>query len=197
MAEPIKQKKTPVAKLDKILLVQPNDTNMVIATAPAPAPAPAPATAIAIATAPAPAPAPAIAPAPAPATAPAPAKTNQSGKGKGKVPTVPAGQSVITNLSQLNLDLQATDLPIPTHVEAVQLKKRGRKRKIALDPKYFNKDYITMWPEICMGQKVLVDRYDNVYSYDLETPRWLGVKTVFGKIDNTTETTPRTDYKYG
>jgi hypothetical protein len=86
--------------------------------------------------------------------------------------------------------------PAPAEVSQ-PLKKRGRKRKIALDPKYFNKDYITMWPEICMGQKVLVDRYDNVYSYDLETPRWLGVKSVFGKIDNTTETVHRTDYKYG
>ena len=183
MAEPIKQKKTPVAKLEKILLAQPNDPNMDMPTALASVPASVP------------------------APVPSPAKTNHSGKGNGKVP---AGQSVITNLSQLNLDVLVTvDTgletqvvppsmdPAPAEVVSQPLKKRGRKRKIALDPKYFNKDYITMWPEICMGQKVLVDRYDNVYSYDLENPRWLGVKSVFGKIDNTTETAPRTDYKYG
>ena len=60
MAETIKQKKTPVAKLDKILLAQPNDPNMDMATAPTPASVPAP----------------------------TPAKTNQSGKGKAKVPPV-------------------------------------------------------------------------------------------------------------
>lgn len=88
--------------------------------------------------------------------------------------------------------------PLPSAViqQPVVQKKRGRKRKIALDAKYFDTSYITMWPEICMGQKVLVDRYDNVYSYDLNTPTWLGVKNVYGKIEKTPLTKPRTDYKY-
>jgi hypothetical protein len=42
-----------------------------------------------------------------------------------------------------------------------------------------------MWPEICMGQKVLLDRFENVYTYDLQRPTWLGIKTLDGKIDNT------------
>jgi hypothetical protein len=79
---------------------------------------------------------------------------------------------------------------------AKQLKKRGRKRKIPIDPKYTNTDYIVMWPEICMGQKVLVDRYDNVYTYDLDSPLWLGVKTVYGKIDNVTYKEPLTKYYF-
>lgn len=77
-----------------------------------------------------------------------------------------------------------------------QMKKRGRKRKIPIDEKYNNPEYVVMWPEICMTQKVLVDRYDNVYTYDLNSPIWLGVKTVFGKIDNTTYTAPLTKYYF-
>lgn len=88
--------------------------------------------------------------------------------------------------------------PIKEEVSTVikQLKKRGRKRKIPIDAKYTNPDYIVMWPEICMAQKVLVDRYDNVYTYDLNCPQWLGVKTVFGKIDNVTYTAPLTKYYF-
>ena len=78
--------------------------------------------------------------------------------------------------------------------EPAPAKKRGRKRKIALDKKYFDRDYITMWPEICMGQKILIDRHDNVYTHDLETPRWLGIKTVDGRIDTTLA--PRIDYHF-
>lgn len=77
-----------------------------------------------------------------------------------------------------------------------QLKKRGRKRKIPIDEKYNSPEYIVMWPEICMAQKVLVDRYDNVYTYDLESPIWIGVKTVYGKIDNTTHKAPLTKYYF-
>lgn len=88
--------------------------------------------------------------------------------------------------------------PIKTEVAPVtkQLKKRGRKRKIPIDEKYTNPDYIVMWPEICMAQKVLVDRYDNIYTYDLNSPQWLGVKTAFGKIDNVTYTAPLTKYYF-
>jgi hypothetical protein len=77
-----------------------------------------------------------------------------------------------------------------------QLKKRGRKRKIPIDEKYTNTEYLVMWPEICMAQKVLVDRYDNVYTYDLTNPVWLGVKTVYGKIDNVTYSAPLTKYYF-
>ena len=77
-----------------------------------------------------------------------------------------------------------------------QQKKRGRKRKIPINAKYNDPDYIVMWPEICMAQKVLVDKFDNVYTYDLERPIWLGVKTVYGKMDNTTHKAPLTKYYF-
>jgi hypothetical protein len=93
---------------------------------------------------------------------------------------------------------QVSNELVKVEVEPVtkQLKKRGRKRKIPIDIKYTNTDYIVMWPEICMAQKVLVDRYDNVYTYDLNSPLWLGVKTAFGKIDNVTHKAPLTKYYF-
>ena len=93
---------------------------------------------------------------------------------------------------------QVSNEPVKVEVAPVtkQLKKRGRKRKIPIDAKYTNTDYIVMWPEICMAQKVLVDRYDNVYTYDLNSPLWLGVKTAFGKIDNITHKAPLTKYYF-
>ena len=76
---------------------------------------------------------------------------------------------------------------------APPIKRRGRKRKVALDPKYHQAEYITMWPEICMGMKILIDRYDNVYTFDLEAPRWLGVKNLAGVIEKPA-TGPRMAY---
>jgi len=64
-------------------------------------------------------------------------------------------------------------------------KTRGRKRKQAIDPRFNDPAYITMWPEICDGICVLVDRYDNVYTYGTEPVTFLGVKLLTGKIDRT------------
>lgn len=67
-------------------------------------------------------------------------------------------------------------------------KTRGRKRKQAIDPRFNDSAYITMWPEICEGICVLVDRNDNVYSYatvDTDPITFLGVKLLTGKIDRT------------
>ncbi len=64
-------------------------------------------------------------------------------------------------------------------------KTRGRKRKQAIDPRFNDPVYITMWPEICEGTCVMVDRNDNVYSYGTNPVTFLGVKLLTGKIDKT------------
>lgn len=65
-------------------------------------------------------------------------------------------------------------------------KTRGRKRKQAIDPRFNDTAYITMWPEICEGTCVMVDRNNNVYSYGtVGTVTFLGVKLLTGKIDKT------------
>lgn len=111
----------------------------------------------------------------------------------------------IAKLEQILMPEKETPKPvIPIQTPTVstpdpalkQQKKRGRKRKIPINIKYNDPDYIVMWPEICMAQKVLVDKFDNVYTYDLENPVWLGVKTVYGKIDNTTHKAPLTKYYF-
>jgi hypothetical protein len=100
-------------------------------------------------------------------------------------------------IEQPVLQIQPTTTTVSVPDPAVkQQKKRGRKRKIPINIKYNDPDYIVMWPEICMAQKVLVDKYDNVYSFDLEQPIWLGVKTVYGKIDNSTHKAPLTKYYF-
>jgi len=59
--------------------------------------------------------------------------------------------------------------------------KRGRKPKVEFDPRQYDNDYITLWEDIINDQKVLVDIYNNVFSYDMTHPKYLGKKT----IDNT------------
>lgn len=61
-------------------------------------------------------------------------------------------------------------------------KKRGRKRKHPIDPRFNNPAYVTMWPEIISGEKRLVDKYDRVYTYDPSTPVYLGKKTVDNQL---------------
>lgn len=63
------------------------------------------------------------------------------------------------------------------------VKKRGRKRKVEINDKFKNDDFITIWPEIVEGNKFLVDRYNNIYTFDLVSPRFIGVKQLDGKID--------------
>jgi hypothetical protein len=76
-----------------------------------------------------------------------------------------------------NPDGQQPDPPKP--------KTRGRKRKQAIDPRFNDLAYITMWPEICDGTCVMVDRNDNVYTYGTDPVTFLGVKLLTGKIDKT------------
>lgn len=76
-------------------------------------------------------------------------------------------------------------------------KKRGRKRKHPVDPKFNDPAYVVMWPEIISGQKCLVDRYDRVFTYNPKAPIFLGKKTVDNQLlptlnfNNTTQNTKK------
>lgn len=84
--------------------------------------------------------------------------------------------------TQVNVgETDSTECPEP--IEPPKPKTRGRKRKQAIDPRFNDPAYITMWPEICDGICVLVDRYDNVYTYGTDPVTFLGVKLLTGKID--------------
>lgn len=60
--------------------------------------------------------------------------------------------------------------------------KRGRKRKIDFDPRQVDPEYIKMWEDIIyvnkIENKLLVDKDGNVYSYNLEKPKFLGKKSL-------------------
>ena len=65
--------------------------------------------------------------------------------------------------------------------ENVVKKKRGRKRKVELNDKFSDSNYITVWPEIWNGQKVLIDMDNHIFTFDPIKPKYIGKK----KIDNT------------
>jgi len=60
--------------------------------------------------------------------------------------------------------------------------KRGRKRKVNIDPKQYNDDYITLWEDCVDGEKRLVDKFSNVYTIDVNKPVYLGKKSLDGKL---------------
>lgn len=61
--------------------------------------------------------------------------------------------------------------------------KRGRKRKVQFDPRQYDNEYITLWEDIIDGHKVLVDTNNNVYTFNLEHPVYIGKKDINLKID--------------
>lgn len=61
--------------------------------------------------------------------------------------------------------------------------KRGRKRKVEFDERQINPEYVTLWEDIVNGDKCLVDIKGNVYTFDLEHPKFLGKKSLEGKIE--------------
>jgi len=71
------------------------------------------------------------------------------------------------------------DEPIPTAIH----NKRGRKRKVEFDPRQYDNAYITLWEDIINGEKVLLDSNNNIYTYDLKAPKFIGKKTINTKID--------------
>jgi hypothetical protein len=56
--------------------------------------------------------------------------------------------------------------------------KRGRKARKVFDPKKNDKNYLTLWEDIVEGERVLVDINNNVYTYNLEHPRYIGKKDI-------------------
>lgn len=66
--------------------------------------------------------------------------------------------------------------------EVKDKKRRGRRRKYEISDKFYDNNYITVWPEIINGQKLFVDNQDNVYTLDIDNPVYLGVKTSLCKI---------------
>ena len=71
------------------------------------------------------------------------------------------------------------DEPTPTVIH----NKRGRKRKVEFDPRQYDNNYITLWEDIINGHKVLLDSNNNIYTYDLKSPKYIGKKTINTKID--------------
>jgi hypothetical protein len=61
--------------------------------------------------------------------------------------------------------------------------KRGRKRKVEFDPRQYDNEYITLWEDIIDGEKVLIDNHNNVYTFDLTAPRYLGKKKIDFNLD--------------
>ena len=67
--------------------------------------------------------------------------------------------------------------------QAVVHNKRGRKRKVEFDPRQYDNEYITLWEDIIDGQKVLLDGNNNIYTYDLQAPQYIGKKYIDTKLD--------------
>ena len=67
--------------------------------------------------------------------------------------------------------------------QSVIRNKRGRKRKVEFDPRQYDNEYITLWEDIINGQKILLDGNNNMYTYDLEAPQYIGKKYIDTKID--------------
>ena len=70
------------------------------------------------------------------------------------------------------------DEPVKKKIPA----KRGRKRKIEINPLQENMDYLTLWEDCVDGEKRLIDKYNNVYTFDVENPIWLGKKSLNDKL---------------
>ena len=67
--------------------------------------------------------------------------------------------------------------------EEKQLKKRGRKPRIIPDNKIYEPDkYLPVYPCLINGKKLLMDFNFNVFTYDLENPKYLGKKTINGIV---------------
>lgn len=60
--------------------------------------------------------------------------------------------------------------------------KRGRKRKVQFDPRQYDNEYITLWEDLIDGNKVLVDINNNVYTFDVNNPVYIGKKHIDLKI---------------
>lgn len=61
--------------------------------------------------------------------------------------------------------------------------KRGRKKKYNYDERQNNPEYATLWEDIIKNKKYLIDINNNVFTFDLKSPKYLGKKTLEGGIN--------------
>jgi hypothetical protein len=73
--------------------------------------------------------------------------------------------------------------PIIEKVGNTPISKRGRKRKTEYSDKIYNNDFIAMWEHIIENEKYLMDKYGNIYTFDVEHPRYIGHQTLANKIE--------------
>ncbi len=83
---------------------------------------------------------------------------------------------------ELTNTMEKDDMKAPTPAP-VKVSKRGRKSKIQFDPRQYDNEYITLWEDIVEGEKVLVDNTNNVYTFNLEHPVYIGKKDVTAKLN--------------
>ena len=69
------------------------------------------------------------------------------------------------------------------NITPLKTSKRGRKSKIQFDPRQYDNEYITLWEDIVEGEKVLIDNANNIYTFDLEHPVYIGKKDVLAKLN--------------
>ena len=62
--------------------------------------------------------------------------------------------------------------------------KRGRKRKNNYDPKQNDETYSTLWEVIIDNEKYFIDINKNVFTFDIDKPKFLGRQNLYGKIEN-------------
>ena len=69
--------------------------------------------------------------------------------------------------------------------------KRGRKRKNNYDPKQNDEKYSTLWENVIDNEKYLIDINNNVFTFDLTKPKFLGIKNLEGKIEKLPPNIPK------
>ena len=70
--------------------------------------------------------------------------------------------------------------------KAASNNKRGRKRKVKIDAKYYDSNYSTFFPCVIEGEKYLSDINNNIFKFigeNNEKIKFLGVLTLEGKIE--------------
>jgi hypothetical protein len=72
---------------------------------------------------------------------------------------------------------------VATDSKPIKVSKRGRKSKIQFDPRQYDNEYITLWEDIVEGEKVLIDNANNIYTFDLEHPVYIGKKDITVKLN--------------
>jgi hypothetical protein len=111
------------------------------------------------------------------------AKKSGKGSKSGQKAKPSAGSTELVSATMIGEALVDPSQDSTTASAAVAPKKRGRRRKLPIDPRFGNNDYIIMWPIICEDQRFLTDRYENIYSNDPARPVFIGVREVSGHLN--------------